>query len=103
MTLMTLDDIVSKIRQRTAYATGFHARALFDFGDDGCIHVDATQTPAEICTEAKEADVTLATSLETFGKILNGDSDPNIAFMMGKLKIRGSMGLALKLNSLLES
>ena len=99
---MTLDDIVAKIRQKAIYATGFQARALFDFGDDGCVHVDATQSPIEISTENKEADVTLATSIETFGKILNGESDPNIAFMMGKLKIRGSMGLALKLNAFLE-
>lgn len=99
---MTLDDIVSKIRQKTAYATGFHARVLFDFGDDGCVFVDASQSPAEISTDAQDADVTLSTSIETFSKILNGESDPNIAFMMGKLKIRGSMGLALKLNALLE-
>lgn len=99
---MTLDKIVTKIRQKTIYATGFNARVLFDLGDDGCIHVDATETPANITTEAKEADVTLATSIETFSKILNGESDPNIAFMMGKLKIRGSMGLALKLNAFLE-
>lgn len=99
---MALDDIVAKIRQKTAYATGFHARALFDFGDDGCIHVDASQSPAEITTENKDADVTLVTSIDTFAKILDGQSDPNIAFMMGKLKIRGSMGLALKLNALLE-
>lgn len=99
---MTLDDIVTKIRQKTAYNSGFHARVLFDFGDDGRVHVDATQSPAEVTTEDKEADVTLSTSIETFGKILNGESDPNIAFMMGKLKIRGSMGLALKLNAFLE-
>ena len=99
---MTLDDIVTKTRQKTAYATGFNACVLFDFGDDGCVHVDATQSPAEITTENKDADVTLVTSIETFGKILNGESDPNIAFMMGKLKIRGSMGLALKLNAFLE-
>jgi putative sterol carrier protein len=99
---MTLDDIATKIRQKTVYATGFNARVLFDLGDDGCVHVDATQNPAEITTENKEADVTLATSIETFSKILNGESDPNIAFMMGKLKIRGSMGLALKLNAFLE-
>jgi putative sterol carrier protein len=40
--------------------------------------------------------------METFEKILKGDQDPNIAFMMGKLKVSGSMGLALKLNSMLE-
>jgi len=99
---MTLDEIVTNIRQKATYSTAFHARALFDFGDDGCVHVDATQSPAEITTENKEADVTLLASIDTFSKILNGESDPNIAFMMGKLKIRGSMGLALKLNALLE-
>ena len=99
---MTLDEIVTNIRQKSVYSTTFHARALFDFGDDGCVHVDATQSPIEITTENKDADVTLITSIDTFSKILNGESDPNIAFMMGKLKIRGSMGLALKLNALLE-
>lgn len=77
-----------------------HEHSL-DFGDDGCVHVDATQSPVEITTENKEADVTLATSIDTFSKILNGESDPNIAFMMGKLKIRGH-GFSLKLNALLE-
>ncbi len=99
---MTLDDIIIKIRQKTAYATGFQDRALFDFGDDGCIHVDASQSPIDITTEHKDADVTLVTSIDTFAKILDGESDPNIAFMMGKLKISGSMRLALKLNALLE-
>jgi len=99
---MTLDEIVAKISQKTAAPTGFHARVLFDFGDDGCVHFDATGTPTVITTENQDADVTLATSIETFSKILSGESDPNIAFMMGKLKIRGSMGLALKLNAFLE-
>ena len=39
---------------------------------------------------------------ETFEGILNGTQDPNIAFMMGKLKVKGNMGLAMKLNSILE-
>lgn len=99
---MTLDDMIEKIRQKTAYASGFHAKVLFDFGDEGCIHVDASESPAVISTETKDADVTLATTLETFGKILSGESDPNFAFLMGKLKIRGNMGLALKLNAFLE-
>jgi putative sterol carrier protein len=99
---MNLEEIITRIRQKTMYSSGFKAMVLFDLGDDGCIHVDATQTPVEITTENKDADVTLTTSIETFSKILNGESDPNIAFMMGKLKIRGSMGLALKLNAFLE-
>lgn len=99
---MTLDDILTKIRQKAVYAPSFGHTALFDFDEDGCVFLDGTQSPPVITTDRADAEVTLATSLETFGKILNGDSDPNIAFMMGKLKIRGSLGLALKLNAFLE-
>lgn len=96
---MTIDDIAEKLQSRLE---GFNHTAKFDFEEDGIIFVDATQSPPSISKNDDDAEVTLTTSLETFGKILKGDQDPNIAFMMGKLKVRGSMGLALKLNGLLE-
>jgi putative sterol carrier protein len=50
----------------------------------------------------EEADVTLTASTETFRGILEGDVNPTMAFMTGKLKIDGSMGLAMKLGSVLS-
>jgi putative sterol carrier protein len=96
---MTIDDIAEKLQSRLA---GFNHTLKLDFEEDGVLFVDATQTPPIVEKEGKDAEVTLRTSLETFEKILKGDQDPNIAFMMGKLKVSGSMGLALKLNSMLE-
>ncbi len=99
---MTLDAITSKISQKMALAAGLNAKVKFDFGDDGIIFVDATQTPPLVSGEDNEADVTLSCSVATFQGILEGTQDPNIAFMMGKLKVKGSMGLAMKLNGILE-
>jgi putative sterol carrier protein len=96
---MSLDSIREKMSAKLA---GFNHTVKFDFDGDGLIHVDATQTPPVVTEEDKDAEVTLTTSLETFEKIIEGTQDPNIAFMMGKLKVSGSMGLALKLNSILE-
>ncbi|MBU0859577.1 MAG: SCP2 sterol-binding domain-containing protein [Alphaproteobacteria bacterium] len=99
---MSLDSITTEIRQKLALAPQVNARVKFDMGDDGIVFVDATQTPAVISHDDAEADVVLIASAATFEGLMNGTQDPNMAFMMGKLKIKGSMGLAMKLNSILE-
>ncbi|PZQ47245.1 MAG: SCP-2 sterol transfer family protein [Micavibrio aeruginosavorus] len=96
---MALDDIKEKLQSRLV---GFNHTLKFDFDDEGILFVDATQNPPVITQDDNDAEVTLKTSVETFEKILAGTQDPNMAFMMGKLKVSGSMGLALKLNSILE-
>lgn len=99
---MSLDEVISKIKQKMALAAGLNAKIKFDFGDDGVIFADTTVSPPTITEQDGDADTTLSCSLATFEAILNGTQDPNIAFMMGKLKIKGSMGLAMKLNGILE-
>lgn len=99
---MMLESVTEQIKQKLSFAPQVNATVKFDFGDDGIIFIDATQTPPVISHEDKEAVTTLACSVATFTAILNGTQDPNIAFMMGKLKVRGSMGVAMKLNAILE-
>ncbi len=99
---MDLDSLTEKIRSRLSRAAGINARVKFDFGEDGIILVDGTQSPAAITHEDGEADTVFQCAAETFDAILEGKQDPNLAFMMGKLKIRGSMGIAMKLNAVLE-
>ena len=96
---MSLDDIAEKLTTRLV---GFNHTLKLDFEEEGVLFVDAVQNPPVVTKEDKDAEVTLRTSVETFEKILRGDQDPNMAFMMGKLKVSGSMGLALKLNGMLE-
>lgn len=99
---MSLENMTEQIQKKLSYAPKFGAKVKFDFGDDGIIFVDATQDPPVLNNEDDESDTTLVCSMETFQKILDGSQDPNIAFMMGKLKIKGSMGYAMKLNAILE-
>lgn len=103
---MSIDNIKTKITEKLQFAPPINAKVKLDFKDDGSIFIDATQTPPVLIEEADaadlEADLTLTTSVDTFEGIVNGTQDPNFAFMMGKLKVKGSMGLAMKLNSILE-
>ena len=45
-------------------------------------------------------DCTIATSAETFEKVMKGEQNPTAAYMSGKLKIKGDMGAAMKLQKL---
>lgn len=70
--------------------------------DEGVVFVDLTQQPAAVSHEDKEADTTIITSLETLEKMRAGELNPMMATMSGKVKIKGDMGLALKLQNLLS-
>jgi putative sterol carrier protein len=55
----------------------------------------------EVRAEDGPADCTMTANADTFEGILDGDVNPTAAFMSGKLKVEGDMGLAMKLSSIL--
>jgi len=74
-------------------------------GDDGGtfqIIIDGDGPRAVQGTE-KEAQVTLMMEADHFKDMVAKELNPTVAFMSGKLKIRGNMGLALKLQTLLNA
>ena len=44
--------------------------------------------------------MTFSSSEESFEKIVSGEQNPTTAYMTGKLKIKGDMGAAMKLQKL---
>ena len=77
---------------------------LFDLGDDGRILLDATGDEVKIVPnpDSDDAETTLALSAPNMIKLMEGDLNPMVAFTMGRLKVFGSKGIALKLSSLLD-
>lgn len=78
---------------------GLGAVIAFDFGADGKYVVDATGPVAKLTDEDAEAACTIKVSSATMEKLLEGSLDPMLAYTLGKLKISGSMGVAMKLAS----
>jgi putative sterol carrier protein len=80
--------------------------AVFQFhidGDNGgSWAVDLTAEEGWVSEEVCESpDCTLAMKEETLLGIINRTMNPQMAFMLGKLKITGNIGLSLKIPKLL--
>lgn len=99
---MTYSDVVETFRSRALEFAPLNARVLLDLGEDGCLLVDATDSPPTVREGAGEADCTIRVSLENLEKLMSGAMSPTLAYTLGRLKIEGSMGLAMKVASLLE-
>ena len=52
--------------------------------------------------EGENPNLTLTADAHDFIKIIFGQLDPTAAFMQGKLKIKGDMGLAIKFQSMFK-
>lgn len=76
---------------------GFDGSAKFVIEGEGEIVLDAEG--ARIGDD--DTDVVLTASVETFQGMLEGEVNPTMAFMSGKLSIDGSMSQAMKLASVL--
>ncbi|MDG1995884.1 MAG: SCP2 sterol-binding domain-containing protein [Emcibacteraceae bacterium] len=99
---MSLEQHTLMIKEKTANVTDLNKKVKFNLTDEGIIYVDATHSPPLVSNEGSDADVTFVLSMENFEGLVNGSLNPQMAFMMGKLKIEGDMGLALKLADIFE-
>jgi putative sterol carrier protein len=101
---MSLEDMVAEMAAQTDKLKELNHTVLFDLGDDGKILLDATGGDVKITPnpDNEDAETTLVLSSENLVKLVNGDLNPMVAFTLGKLKVFGSKGIALKLSSLLD-
>jgi alkyl sulfatase BDS1-like metallo-beta-lactamase superfamily hydrolase len=83
-----------------AKAGGLTATYRFEIDGAGTWTVDVDDGRVSVSENGAEADTTITTSSETFMKIARGEQNPTAAYMSGKLKVKGDMGRAMKLQKL---
>lgn len=88
-------------------AEKINASYLFDIGgeDGGKWSVDLTKPSDWITTGTDESKAQCTITInkgEDWVALASGKMNPTMAFMQGKIKVKGDMSLALKLQSLLS-
>lgn len=99
---MTIQEFFGSLAERidpvkTAGMSGTYA---FDVEGVGQWTVAIDDGALTVSDGLGDADCTIRASEKTLTKIVNGEGNPTTAFMMGKLKIDGDMGAAMKLQKL---
>lgn len=75
------------------------ALVRFDLGGEGVWVIDARHAPARLSEGSgdDDPDCSILISAENLLKLMDGKLDPMLAYTLGKIKIKGSIGVAMKL------
>jgi alkyl sulfatase BDS1-like metallo-beta-lactamase superfamily hydrolase len=87
-------------RTEPSKIAGMTTSYLFDVQGVGQWKVDVADGKLTVTEGGGDADVTISASQETFEKIIAGEKNPTSAYMTGKLKVKGDMGAAMKLQKI---
>ena len=79
---------------------GMNNTYVFDIEGAGVWSVGVADGVVTVSEGPSDADCTFSTSEETFEKIASGEQNATTAYMTGKLKIKGDMGAAMKLQKI---
>ena len=84
-----------------AKTAGMTNSFVFEIDGAGAWRVDVEDGAVSVSESGgDDADATISASEETFQKIADGDLNATTAYMTGKLKVKGDMGAAMKLQRL---
>ena len=100
---MSLEQITDQIRAHLPQLASLGYKVKFALDGGAVVLIDATQVPPALSTEDAEADCTIRLSEDRLQQLIEGKMSPTLAYTLGQIKVDGSLGVAMKLASLLET
>ncbi|PWR22190.1 SCP2 sterol-binding domain-containing protein [Zavarzinia compransoris] len=98
-----LDDVIAEVARRLGADSSLDATLKVDFRGEGFVYIDGTVKPNTVTNEDRPADCTISVTLNDFRAMTDGKLNGTTAFMTGRLKVQGNMGVAMKLGPILQN
>jgi putative sterol carrier protein len=98
------EKIAKKLADKPELSKAVNAVYQFNIEGDGggTWTVDLTKEPGCVSAGPSEAaKCTVSAKAPDFVNIISGKMNPNMAFMSGKIKVKGDMALAMKLTKII--
>jgi putative sterol carrier protein len=98
---MDLHEVADALSKRVGGKTPLGGTIKFDLGSAGNLLIDGTNSDNTVAVNQDHpARCTISMSAEDFSDLIHGRLQPTSAFMQGKMRVDGDMGLAMKLGQL---
>jgi putative sterol carrier protein len=93
---MSLQILTDRVTNMLGTDSGLNATIKFKT-EEGNVFIDTKTVPNSVSNADLDADCTFEISTKNALKLLDGDLNAMMAYMTGKLKINGDMGVAMKI------
>lgn len=93
---MSLQILTDRVTNMLGTDSGLDATIKFKT-EEGNVFIDTKTVPNSVSNADLDADCTFEISTKNALKLLDGDLNAMMAYMTGKLKINGDMGVAMKI------
>jgi putative sterol carrier protein len=95
---MNVAQLTERVRSAVGVESGLDATIKFNFGDEGVIYIDGKSKPNAVTNDNRDSQIVISFTPETLTRILDKQLNPKVALMTGKMKLRGDLRIAMRLD-----
>ncbi|MGH6941334.1 SCP2 sterol-binding domain-containing protein [Hypericibacter sp.] len=96
-----IEDLTQILNEKVKFLPPLGYKLKIELDEGGLVIWDGTGSAPVITNEDGSADTTLRMTSNNAKALMEGRLDPTLAYMTGKLKVEGKLGVAMKLAAML--
>ena len=96
--MASLEEVTARVRKAVGTDSGLDTRIKFKFGEGEFLFIDGKSIPNQVDNSDSESNILITVSRENFEKIIDKQLKPQIALMTGRMRLRGDIRIAMRLD-----